>query len=96
MAITTRNELVEALALIGITGLARAGDLDVLFEGGADYVLPAATTTVTGGVKQSAAVANLAAQTVTDIATAQASITAIVTKLNALLAAQRTAGQLAP
>lgn len=34
MAITTRQELIEALALIGITGLARAGDLDSLFEGG--------------------------------------------------------------
>lgn len=92
MAITTRDDLVEALALIGVAGLARSGDLDVLFNPGAG--VPAATTTVAGKVKMAAAVPNLAAQTVTDIATAQTAITAIVTKLNALLAAQRTAGQL--
>lgn len=34
MAITTRDELIKALALVGITGLARAGDLDALFDGG--------------------------------------------------------------
>lgn len=34
MAITTRTQLIEQLALVGITGLARAGDLDVIFEGG--------------------------------------------------------------
>ena len=31
MAITTRTQLIEQLALVGITGLARAGDLDVIF-----------------------------------------------------------------
>jgi hypothetical protein len=34
MAIQTREELIEALALVGITGLARSGDLDKLFTGG--------------------------------------------------------------
>lgn len=93
MAITTRDELIETLALIGLMGAARNGDLDALFEAGS---APAnATTSVAGVVKQSAAVPNLSAQTVTDIATAQTAITAIVTKLNALLTAQRTAGQLA-
>lgn len=91
MAITTRNELVESLALIGVSGLARTGDLDVLFAGSS---VPEATTAVSGTVKKAASVPNLAAQTVTDIATAQTAINAIVTKLNALLTAQRTAGQL--
>ena len=91
MAVTNREELIEQLALIGITGLARQGDLDALFAAGAGP----ASTTVAGVVKQSASVANLAAQTVTDIATAQTAINAIVTKINALLAAERTAGQLA-
>ena len=92
MAIANRNDLVETLALVGLMGAARNGDLDGLFSGG--YVLPAASTTVVGGVKKATAVADLGAQTVTDIATAQTAITAIVTKLNALLAASRTAGQL--
>lgn len=34
MAIETREQLVEALARIGLMGLAREGDLDALFEGG--------------------------------------------------------------
>lgn len=34
MAIETRDELIEALALVGITGLARAGDLDNLLGDG--------------------------------------------------------------
>lgn len=34
MAITTRDELIGALARIGMTGLAREGDLDVLLGGG--------------------------------------------------------------
>lgn len=93
MTIATRADLIDTLALIGIMGAARNGDLDALFEGGSAPA--AATTSVAGVVKQSAAVPNLAAQTVTDIATAQTAINAIVTKLNALLAAQRTAGQLA-
>lgn len=94
MAITTRDELIEALALVGITGIARAGGLDVLFEGATAPSVPVATTTVAGVVKKSVSVPNLAAQTVTDIESAQTAITAIVTKLNSLLAAQRTAGQL--
>lgn len=35
MAIGTRDELVTTLAAIGLMGMAREGDLDVLFEGGA-------------------------------------------------------------
>ena len=92
MAIETRDDLIEVLSLIGVMGAARNGDLDALFESSVGQ----ATTTVSGVVRQSAAVANLAAQTVTDIATAQTAITAIVNKLNALLAAERVAGQLAP
>lgn len=88
MAITNRAELIETLALLGVTGAAREGLLDAMFG-------KAATATVAGTVKQTAAVANLAAQTVTDITTTQTAITAIVNKLNALLAAQRTSGQLA-
>jgi hypothetical protein len=91
MTIATRDDLVEVLALLGVMGAARNGDLDALFTGGP---IPAATTSVIGGVKKAVAVPDLAAQTVTDIATAQTSITAIVNKLNALLAASRTAGQL--
>lgn len=93
MAITNREELVEQIALIGVTGLARQGELDSLFESGTAPSL--ATPSTAGVVKQNAAVANLAAQTVTDIATAQTAINAIVTKLNALLAAERASGQLA-
>lgn len=92
MAITNRAALIEHLSLLGVMGAARNGDLDGLFTAAS---VPAATTSVAGTVKQSAAVANLAAQTVTDIATAQTAINAIVAKLNALLAAERTAGQLA-
>lgn len=91
MAIASRDDLIETLSLIGLIGAVRNGDLDALYQGA-----PAATTSVVGSVKQSAAVANLAAQTVTDIATAQTAITAIVNKLNALLAAERVSGQLAP
>ena len=93
MAIANRNELVETLALIGLMGAARQGDLDGLFNGGG-YVLPAASTTVVGGVKKAVAVPDLAAQTVSDFTNTQTAITAIVNKLNALLAASRTAGQL--
>lgn len=51
MAIQTRDELIESLALVGITGLARAGDLDNLLgdgsSGGSASVdtLEGATTT---------------------------------------------------
>lgn len=60
--------------------------------------IPAATTTVVGGVKQSAAVTNIATQTVTGadaaaVATSAATaVNAVGTKLNALLAALRAAG----
>lgn len=66
--------------------------------GGATLVIPAATTTVVGGVKQSAAVTNIATQTVTGadaaaVATSAATaVNAVGTKLNALLAALRAAG----
>ncbi|MNC11129.1 hypothetical protein D3C75_588190 [compost metagenome] len=91
MAIANRNDLVETLSLIGLMGAARQGDLDGLFT---PVPMAAATTAALGSVKKAVAVPDLAAQTVTDIATAQTAVTAIVTKLNALLAASRTAGQL--
>lgn len=59
------------------------------------YVLPAATTTVLGGVKKSATVAAVPAQTVTDIATAQAAVNTIVTNQNAILTALKAAGIMA-
>lgn len=59
------------------------------------YVLPAATTTDLGGVKKSAAVAEVPAQTVTDIATAQAAVTALETNQNAILTALKAAGIMA-
>ena len=65
---------------------------------GAKLDIPAATPTVVGGVKQSAAVTNVATQTVTGadaaaVATsATTAVNAVGTKLNALLAALRAAG----
>lgn len=53
-----------------------------------------ATATVNGTVKKAAAVADVPAQTVTDIATAQTAVNVLVAKINALLASQRAAGQL--
>lgn len=90
---TSRVELIETLALHGVVGAARLGELDALFASATPPTL--ATTSAYGVVKQTSAVANLGAQTVTDIATAQTAINAIVAKLNALLAAERTSGQLA-
>ena len=61
-----------------------------------------ATLTVVGGVKKTAAVADVATQTVTGadaaaVATsAAAAVNAVGTKLNALLAALRTAGITTP
>lgn len=55
---------------------------------------PVATATVAGNVKKAAAVADQAALTVTDIATAQTAVTALTSKINALLASLRAAGQL--
>ena len=52
----------------------------------AAYTLPAATGAALGGVKQAAAVADLAAD---------ATLADVVAKVNALLAAQRAAGQVA-
>lgn len=54
-----------------------------------------ATTTVNGTVKKATAVADQTTLVVTDIATAQTAVNALVAKINALLAVQRTAGQLA-
>jgi hypothetical protein len=90
---SNRSELVETLALHGVVGSAMLGELDALFAGSTPPT--AATTSALGVVKQSAAVANLGAQTVTDITTAQTAINAIVAKINAILAAERTSGQLA-
>lgn len=53
------------------------------------------TTTERGGVLQQAAEANLAAQTVTDIATAQTAVNNIVTKVNSLLTKLKAGGELA-
>lgn len=63
MAIKTRDELIESLALVGITGLARAGDLDNLLgdgsSGGSASVdtLEGATTTGKAVMKASDAAA---------------------------------------
>lgn len=53
------------------------------------------TTTQRGGVLQQAAEANLAAQTVTDIATAQTAVNNIVTKVNSILTKLKAGGELA-
>lgn len=90
---SNRSELVETLALHGLVGSAVLGELDSLFAGSTPPTQ--ATTSALGVVKQSAAVANLSAQTFTDIAGAQTAVNAIVAKINALLAAERTSGQLA-
>ncbi len=93
MAVTTRAELVVVLANLGIMGAAREGVLDALFAQGT--AVPEATATVFGTVKKAATQAAVPAQTVTDIATAQTSITTLVTKINALIAGQKTAAQMA-
>ena len=67
-------------------------------SGGGSYTLPAATTSTLGGVLKSAAVTDIATQTVsgadaTAVGTsATTAVNAVGTKLNALLAALRTAG----
>lgn len=96
MASATRTDLIKALAQGGITGAINNGAFDgALGEaGGEAYVLPAATLTVLGGVKKGAAVPDIPAQTVTDIATAQTAINVLVAKVNALLASARAAGQI--
>lgn len=69
---------------------------------GASYTLPAATTAVLGGVKKAVAVADQGALTVTGadaaaVATsATAAVVALTAKVNALLAALRTAGVVTP
>lgn len=45
MTITTRVELIEALARIGLMGLAREGDLDSLFESGGATTITVADIT---------------------------------------------------
>lgn len=56
-----------------------------------------ATTATRGVVLQSVAIADQAASTLpTDFASTKVQLDAIINKLNALLAAQRTAGQIAP
>lgn len=96
MASATRDDLIKALAQGGLTGAVKNGALDGALgqPGGAAYVLPAATLTVLGGVKKGAAVVDIPAQTVTDIAGAQTAINALVAKINALLASERAAGQI--
>lgn len=91
MAIANRDDLIEVLSLIGLMGAARNGDLDGLFT---PVPMSAATTATLGSVKKAVAVPDQGALTVTDIATAQTAVNALITKVNALLAAQRTAGQL--
>jgi len=60
------------------------------------------TTTQRGGVLQTAAIVDLASQTVTGAdatavaASAQTAVNAVVTKLNTLLAQMRTGGEIAP
>lgn len=90
MAIDTREELVETLSSVGVMGAARLGAFDnFIGEGGG--ALPVATTSTIGGVKKAANITDVPAQTVTTIEQAQTSITALTAKINALLAAQRTA-----
>ncbi|MNK14297.1 Head fiber protein [compost metagenome] len=66
------------------------------------YTLPAATTAVIGGVKQAVAVPNQGALTVDGAdatavaASATTAVQALTTKINALLAALRTAGVVTP
>lgn len=55
---------------------------------------PVATTATAGVVKKAVAVPDQTALTVTDFPTAQTAVNALVAKINALLAASRTAGQL--
>lgn len=91
MAIDTREELVETLSNVGVMGAARLGAFDNLIG---ESSLPAATTSTIGGVKKAANITDVPAQTVTTIEQAQTSITALTAKINALLAAQRTAGMM--
>jgi len=53
------------------------------------------TTTQRGGVLQQATEAALAAQTVTDIATAQTAVNTIVTKVNSIITKLKAGGELA-
>lgn len=74
-------------------------DAWVSVGGAASYTLPAATASVLGGVKMSAATADQAATTVSgaDVAalvtSTNTALASIVAKINAILAAERTAGQ---
>lgn len=69
MAITNRDELVKALALIGITGMAREGDLDALFATGST---PPTVDTLSG-----ATVTGKAVMKATDQAAARTAIGAV-------------------
>ena len=95
------NSVVEAKrAYYGSLGIPQGAEADMerkYYEGakaGTVPSAPVATTSVAGVVKKSAAVADQGALTVTDIATAQTAINALVAKINALLAAERASGQL--
>lgn len=86
MAITTRNELVAALARIGVTGMAREGDLDSLFGTGAAPT----TAQVAAALKAKTQIAALAAITTpnaTDEATAITLANANKVAINAIIAA---------
>ena len=78
------NTVIEGELLIksGAKIKAEAGATVEGFGGGGEYVLPAATTTTLGGVKEGTAVADATSETV-------------LTQLNALLSSLRTAGVIA-
>ncbi|UOW66406.1 head fiber protein [Aeromonas phage vB_AspA_Tola] len=94
IAIKDGTEYYMAMA----QGSAPADDWNKM-AGSAVYVLPAATTSVLGGVRQTAAVADLGAQTVSGadvaalITSTNAALANIVAKVNAKLAGDRTSGQ---
>ncbi|WYM31525.1 hypothetical protein VL73_43 [Erwinia phage VL73] len=79
-----------------------ASDAWLAQGGGTVYVLPAATTAAIGGVKMSTAIADQATVTVAgaDVAalvtSTNTALATLVSKINAILAAQRTAGQITP
>lgn len=56
MTITTRDELVTTMATIGLTGMAREGDLDVLFAGSSEGPPAPTVDTLTGATATGKAV----------------------------------------
>ena len=60
----------------------------------ASYTLPAATSSVIGGVKKAAYVTNAGASTATDVATLVSDVNALATKFNSVLTAMQNAGQM--